>query len=115
MSVPSLPTVARTSITPAGRKYAHANSSSRVQTSFTGFFAARAMRAASTAASPVCLPPYADPVSGTITRMRSAGTWNASTSSCCTPNGRCVPVHTVSCPSCHSATAARGSSGAWAM
>ena len=32
-----------------------------------------------------------------------------------TPNGRCVPVHTVSLPSVHSATAARGSSGTCAM
>jgi hypothetical protein len=39
----------------------------------------------------------------------------ASASSSRTPNGRCVPVHTVSFPSCHSATAARGSIGAWAM
>ena len=32
-----------------------------------------------------------------------------------TPNGRWVPVQTVSLPSAHSATAARGSSGQWAM
>ena len=58
----------RTSITPAGRRYAQVNSSSRVHVSFTGLPAAFASRAASTAASPVCLPPYAEPVSGTITR-----------------------------------------------
>ena len=32
-----------------------------------------------------------------------------------TPKGRCVPVQTLMPPSFHSATAARGSSGAWAM
>ncbi len=50
-----------------------------------------------------------------MTRTRSSGIRNASASSVRTPNGRCVPVHTVSRPSCHSATAARGSSGVWAM
>ena len=33
----------------------------------------------------------------------------------CTPKGRCVPVQTVSLAFSHLATAARGSSGAWAM
>ena len=57
------------------------NSSARVQTSFTGLPAAFASRAASTASSPVCLPPYADPVSGTMTRTWSSGMRNASASS----------------------------------
>src|SRR2546430_4493785 len=47
------------------------NSSSRVHASFTGLPAALARRAASTAASPMCLPPYAEPASGTMTRTRS--------------------------------------------
>ena len=73
-------------------------------------------RAASTAASPVCFPPYAEPVSGTWTRTFPPGMWNASASSSRTANGRCVPVHTVSFRRrFHSATAARGSRGACAM
>src|SRR2546429_197742 len=43
-----------TSITPAGRKYAHANSSARVHTSFTGRPAALASRAAG--AGPAAAP-----------------------------------------------------------
>ena len=39
----------------------------------------------------------------------------ACASSLRTPNGRCVPVQTVSLGPIHSASAARGSSGAWAM
>src|SRR6266545_5198055 len=50
-----------------------------------------------------------------MTRTLSSGTRNASASSVRTPNGRCVPVHTVSFPSCHSATAERGSNGTCAM
>ena len=57
----------------AGRKYAQVNSSSRVHVTFTGRPAAFARRAASIAVSPVCLPPYADPVSGTITRILYSG------------------------------------------
>ena len=75
-------------------------------------FAARASRAASMAASPVCLPPYPDPVSGISTRTLSSGILKASASSPRTPNGRCVPVQTVSLSPDHCATAARGSSGA---
>ena len=56
----------RQSTTAAGRQYAQVNSSSRVQRTETGFPAARARRAASTAASAVCFPPKPPPMSGTI-------------------------------------------------
>src|SRR6267378_4308248 len=84
-----------TSITPAGRKYAQVNSSSRVQTIFTGCPAARDKRAASSAASLVCFPPYAEPVSGTIARTLLSGIWNTAARSSRTAKGRCVPVQTV--------------------
>ena len=103
---------ASTSISAAGRKYAHMNSSARVHCSATGRPAAFARRAASTAASPVCLPPKPPPKCGTITRTRSGGTRKASAICCRTLKGLLVPVHTVTRPSCHSATAARGSMGA---
>ena len=48
------------------------NSSSRVQISFTGLPAPFASLAASIAHSPLCLPPYPDPVSGMITRTCSS-------------------------------------------
>ena len=54
------------------------------------------MRAASTACSPVCLPPNAPPVSGTITRTDSGARPKCSASWRRTPNGTCVPVQTVS-------------------
>ena len=57
MIVPSLRMRTGDSMTPAGRKYAQVNSSSRVHITLTGRFAARANRAASMAVSPVCLPP----------------------------------------------------------
>src|SRR6266700_1344624 len=84
-----------TSMTPAGRKYAQVNSSSRVHTTFTGRPAARASRAASMAASLVCFPPYAEPVSGTITRTSLSDKWKISASASRLANGRCVPVHPV--------------------
>ena len=56
-SLPSSSSEASASITPAGRKYAQVNSSSRVHRSITGLPAPLASRAASTATSPVCLPP----------------------------------------------------------
>src|SRR6266404_623121 len=82
---------------------------------FHGRPAARDKRAASSAASLVCFLPYAEPVSGTITRTLLSGIWNTAARSSRTAKGRCVPVQTVSFPSVHSATAARGSSGACAI
>ena len=61
------------------------NSSSRVQRRETGLPAACASRAASTAHSPVCLPPNPPPKSGTMTRTFSSGMWKASAISLRTP------------------------------
>ena len=103
--------LASTSITAAGRNCAQVNSSARVQTRRTGLPAAFASRAASTAHSPECLPPNPPPKSGMITRTRSSVRPNARASSPRTPNGCWLAVQTVSLPSAHSATAARGSIG----
>src|SRR4051812_47127944 len=69
-------------ITPAGRKYAHVNSSSPDQRSDTGLPAPLASRAASTATSCVCFPPKPPPKSFTITRTLSAEMRKAFASSC---------------------------------
>src|SRR5882672_8334860 len=61
---------------------------------FTGRPAARDKRAASSAASLVCFPPYAEPVSGTITRTLPSRIWNTAARSSRTAKGRCVPVQT---------------------
>jgi hypothetical protein len=68
-------------INAAGRKQAHVNSSSRVQRRDTGRWAAWASRAASMAASPVCLPPKPLPKSGTTTRTWSLDKRNVRASS----------------------------------
>src|SRR4051794_41473152 len=65
---PSAVSPASIAITPAGRKYAHVNSSARRQCSETGRLAPFASRAASTAHSPECFPPNPPPKSGTTTR-----------------------------------------------
>ena len=88
------------------------NSSSRVQRTETGFPAARARRAASTAASAVCFPPKPPPMSGTITRTRSRGMPSASARISCARKGPSQPAQTVRRSPFHSATAARGSIGA---
>ena len=88
------------------------NSSSRVHRTETGLPAARARRAASTAASAVCLPPNPPPMSGTITRTRSRGMPSASDRICCARKGPSHPAQTVRRSPLHSATAARGSIGA---
>ena len=106
---------AATSITAAGRRCPQVNSSPRLHCTFTGRSTAWASRAASIATVAPCLPPKPPPKSGTITRASSSSTPRASANSRRTLNGVCVPVHTVTRPSRHSASAARGSSGAWAM
>ncbi len=62
-------------------------------------------------ASSPCLPPKPPPTGGTITRIAASSIPNAWLSRARTANGTLVPVHTVSRPSCHSATAALVSSG----
>ena len=59
------------------------------------------------------LPPNPPPISGAITRTRpsSMPKWRASSARMA--NGRCVPAQTVRRPPSHSATAARGSMGAF--
>ena len=111
-SAPAAVRPPRHSTRAAGRQYAQVNSSSRVQRTETGFPAARARRAASTAASAVCFPPNPPPMSGTITRTRSRGMPSASARICCARKGPSQPAQTVRRSPFHSATAARGSIGA---
>ena len=92
------------------------NSSARVHTSFTGVCAAareprgfdrRFAGVLAAVAGARVGDDHADALLGDAERVGQLA--------CARPNGRCVPVQTVSLPSLHSATAARGSSGTCAM
>ena len=58
--------------------------------------------------------PNEPPIIGTTIRTSSGGSAKRPARSARMLNGVCVPVHSVSLPSSHSATAAWGSIGTWA-
>ncbi len=112
-SVPSrlAPTFTRTI---AGWRLSVTNSSARSSTALTGRWALRASAATSASMRTNVLAPNEPPIGGAITRMRSSSMPNVPARSARVLNGVCVPAHTVSRPSSHSATAACGSIGACA-
>ena len=90
------------------------NSSARSSAAFTGRPALRASAATSASSRTNVLAPNEPPIGGATTRTSSGRSPNAPATSARVLNGVCVPVHSVSRPSSHSASAACGSIGAWA-
>ena len=87
------------------------NSSSRVKTSFTGRFAARASAAVWGSKWPSHLAPKPPPMCGTLTRTAFSGSWSVSATSVRAAKGTCVDDQICTLSPCHSATMARGSIG----
>ena len=112
-SVPSRFAPMRTRIV-AGWRLRQRNSSARSSVAFTGRSALRASAATSASSRTNVFAPKEPPIGGAITRTSPGGIPNAPATSARVLNGVCVPVHSVSRPSSHSASAACGSIGAWA-
>ena len=112
-SVPSRFAPTRTRIV-AGWRLRQRNSSARSSVAFTGRPALRASAATSASSRTNVLAPNEPPIGGATTRTSSGRSPNAPATSARVLNGVCVPVHSVSRPSSHSASAACGSIGACA-
>ena len=87
------------------------NSSSRVNTSFTGRLVARASAATCASKWKSHLEPKPPPSSGTMTRTFDSGIASVSATPLRAANGVCVEDQTVTRSPCHWATTARGSIG----